>query len=140
MPELISFGREIALVLGVRGNDDRQLLDDGQPVAGDVQLARVVGEQADGREPEIDENLVADPPLPLVRAEAELQVGLDRVVAALLQLVGLELVEQADAASLLRHVEENSTLLLRDAGERVVELLAAVAAKRVEGVAGQSEE
>src|SRR5450830_1062866 len=138
MPELISFSRQVALVLGVGRNDDRHLLDDSQSVTGDTQLARVVGEQTDCREPEIDEDLVADPPFSLVGAEAELKVGLDRVVSPLLQLVGLELVEQTDAAPFLRHVEENSALLLGDATECVIELLAAIAAQRVEDISSQA--
>ena len=56
----------------------------------------------------------------------------------LLQLVGPELVEQADAAALLGHVEEDARALLLDARERPLELLAAVAAERVEDVAGQA--
>ena len=56
----------------------------------------------------------------------------------LLQLVRLELVEQADAAALLRHVEQDAALLALDLRQRVLELLAAVAAQRVEDVAGQA--
>ena len=41
-------------------------------------------------------------------------------------------------AALLRHVEEHAALLGGDAAQREVELLAAVAAKRVEDVAGQA--
>ena len=55
-------------------------------------------------------------PIPYSRASAgkpELEVRLDGVEPLLLQLVGLELVQQADAAPLLRHVEEHAALLLR---------------------------
>ena len=41
-------------------------------------------------------------------------------------------------AALLRHVEEHAALLGGDARERLLELLAAVAAERVEDVAGQA--
>ena len=41
-------------------------------------------------------------------------------------------------AALLRHVEEHAALLGGDALERELELLAAVAAERVEDVAGQA--
>ena len=56
----------------------------------------------------------------------------------LLQLVRLQLVEQADAAALLRHVEQDAALLGRDQRQRELELLAAVAAQRVEDVAGEA--
>ena len=88
--------------------------------------------------PRSAEDLVADPPLARVGRKAELEVRLDGVEPLLLQLVRLELVEQADAASLLRHVEEHAAVLGGDAAEREVELLAAVAAQRVEDVAGEA--
>ena len=101
-------------------------------------LARIVREDPDGAQPEVGEDLVADPPLARVGREAELEVRLDRVEPLLLQLVRLELVQQADAASLLRHVEEDAALLGGDTPQREVELLAAVAAQRVEDVARET--
>src|SRR6185436_20758908 len=68
----------------------------------------------------------------------ELKVGLDGVEPCLLQLVGLQLVEEADASPFLRHVEEDTARLGRDALERELELVAAIAAERVEDVAGQA--
>ena len=103
-----------------------------------VSLLRVVREDADRRQPEVGEDLDADPVLARVGGEAELEVRLDRVEALLLQLVGLQLVQQADAAALLRHVEEHAALLGADPRERELELLAAVAAQRVEDVAGEA--
>src|SRR3712207_8117140 len=49
-------------------------------------------------------------------------------------VVGLELVEQADAAALLREVEQHAAALALDHRQRALELLAAVAAQRVEHV------
>src|SRR6202022_4665837 len=104
--ELLALRLEIARVLGVRGDLERHLIDDLEAEALDPgDLARVVREEANRREPEVGEDLRADPVVPGVGREAELGVRLDRVTALLLQLVGLELVEQADAATLLRHVE-----------------------------------
>ena len=90
------------------------------------------------RQAEVGEDLVADPPLARIGREAELEVRLDRVEPLLLQLVRLQLVQQADAAALLRHVEEDAALLGGDPPQREVELLAAVAAQRVEDVARQT--
>src|SRR6185369_2090702 len=68
----------------------------------------------------------------------ELQVRLDRVEPGLLELVGTKLVEQADAAALLRHVEEHAAILASDLEQGLVELFPAVAAKGVEDVSGQA--
>ena len=59
------------------------------------------------RQPEIREDLIADCIVARVGREAELGVGLDGVEALLLELVGAQLVEQADAASFLSHVEQH---------------------------------
>ena len=110
--ELVTFRGEITDVLR-RGRDlDRHLLHDLQAVALDAgDLLRVVREDADGRQAQLGEDLVPDAVVAHVGLEAELEVRLDRVQPVLLQLVGAELVEQADAAALLRHVEEHAALL-----------------------------
>ena len=66
------------------------------------------------REPEVDQDLGADAVVAQVGREAELEVGLDGVAGPLLQLVGAQLVEQADAAALLGDVEEHAAPLLGD--------------------------
>ena len=87
---------------------------------------------------EVAEDLGADPVVAEVGGQAELEVGLDRVGALLLELVGAELVEQPDPAPLLGEVEEDAPALLLDHRERRRELLAAVAAHAVEDVAGEA--
>src|SRR5262249_37725792 len=137
--ELVALRREVAGVLRLRRRLDRDLLDDlnAEPLDPD-DLLRVVREDPDGREAEVGEDLVADPVIPHVGCEAELEVRLDRVEPVLLQLVGLQLVEEADAPSLLCHVEKYTAVLGRYAFERLFELLAAVAAKRVKHVPGEA--
>ena len=88
--------------------------------------------------PEVDQDLRADAVVAQVGRQAELQVGVDGVEALLLQLVGAQLVEQADAAPLLGEVEQHALALLLDHRQRGLELLAAVAAQRVEDVAGEA--
>ena len=92
----------------------------------------------DRREPEVDQDLRADAVVAQVGRQAELEVGVDGVVALLLQLVGPELVQQADAAALLGEVEQHALPLLLDHRERRLELLAAVAAHRVEHIAREA--
>ncbi len=126
--ELLTFRGEVARVLGVGLDLERHLLDDGQSVAVEPrELARVVREDADRGQPEIGEDLVADPPFPRVGRKPEREVGLDGVEAVRLQLVRLQLVEKADSPSLLAHVEDDAAPFLLDARERRLELLAAVA-------------
>src|SRR5215210_510552 len=86
--ELIPLGRQVVAVLLVRRDLDRQLLDHYEAEAVDPgQLLRVVRQDSDRRQPEVGEDLVADAVVARVGGEAELEVGLDRVQALLLQLV-----------------------------------------------------
>src|SRR5262249_8058455 len=137
--ELSPLGGQIPAILALRRNLDRHLLHDGEAEAVDAgQLLRVVREDADRREAEVGEDLVADPVVARIGWEAGVGVRLDGVRTLLLQLVGAQLVEQADAAALLGHVEQHAAPLLLDLREGLLELLAAVAAERVEDVAGEA--
>ena len=114
-------------------------LDDLEPVAVDRDvLGRVVRHQAHLAHAEVAQDLAADAVVADVGREAELLVGRDGVVALVLQLVGLQLVDEADAAALLQEVEEHAAAGLDDLLHRELELLAAVAARRAEDVAGQA--
>ena len=137
--ELVPLGAQVRLVVRVGDVRDRDLVGDRQPVAGQAgDLLGVVGEDADARQPEVDENLGADAVVAQVGRQPELKVRLDRVEALLLELVGAQLVEQADAAPLLAEVEQHSQPLAFDPRQRGFELLAAVAAQRVEHVAREA--
>src|SRR5829696_2274130 len=139
MPELRLLRLQIPPVLSVGRNLDRHLLDDREAEALEADdLLRVVREDADRREAEVGEDLVPDTPVARVGGEAELEVRLDRVEAVFLQLVCAQLVEEADPAPLLGHVQEYAALLGADAAKREVELLAAVTTHGVEDVAGQT--
>ena len=65
-------------------------------------------------------------------------VGLDRVLALVLELVGAHLVEEPDPAPLLPHVDEDAAPLGLDPLQGLVELEPAIAAARVEDVARQA--
>src|ERR671937_806024 len=137
--ELVTFRGEIANVLGGRRGFDGHLFDHLEPEPFDAgDLLRVVREDADRRQAEVGEDLIADPVVAHVGLEPELEVRFDRVEPVLLQLVRAQLVQQSDPAALLRHVQKNTTLLGRDLRQRLLELLAAVAAQRVEHVAGEA--
>ena len=94
---------------------------------------------ADRRQPEVGEDLVADPVLARVGGEAEREVRLDGVEPCSWSSYACSLFEQADPAALLRHVEERRRALRpRSGASAQLELLAAVAAQRVEDVAGEA--
>ena len=77
--------------------------------------------------------------MPRVRRQAEVEVGVDGVAAPVLELVGLQLRDQPDPASLVpAQVDHDAAALGDDALERLVELGAAVAALAAEHVTGQA--
>src|SRR5690606_40741873 len=93
-------------------------------------LARVVRQQADRAQSEIEQNLRADAVVAQVRLETERLVRLHRVLPLVLQRIRADLVRQPDAAAFLPHVHERALSLLVDAPHGRVQLLAAVAAQR----------
>src|SRR4029450_2131316 len=139
VPGLVALGAGVLPVGLGRRNLDRYALRDVQTVAlEDNDLLRVVGQELEILDPEVDEDLGADAVAARAAVKPERGVGLDRVLAQILELVGPHLVEEPDPPPLLPHVHENAPPLGLDAGERLVELEAAVAPARVEHVAGEA--
>src|SRR5207249_3960421 len=138
--ELVALGLEIAPVVRVGRRHDRHALDDFEAVAFEAgALGGVVRDQPDLVQVEVGQDLHADAVVAAVGGEAERLVGLDGIEALLLlELVGTHLVAEADATALLPHVDEDAAALGSDLLEREVYLLAAVAAHRVEDVAGDA--
>src|SRR5450759_4394433 len=136
---LVPLGAQVAdiVVLGV--HLDVLAAGDAQAVALQRHdLLRVVGHDADRRESQVGEDLGADAVVAQVGGEAQFHVGLNGVQTLLLERVGLELVDEPDAAALLAHVEHDAEALRFVASQGLGELLAAVAAQRAEGVAGEA--
>jgi hypothetical protein len=94
----------------------------------------VVGQEADGVDPEVLQNLCADGIVPLVGPVSQHLIGLDGVVAFVLQVIGLQFVEEPNAATFLAEIEEHPRALRGDAAHGGVELFAAVAAKGPENI------
>src|SRR5206468_926039 len=138
--ELVALGLEIAPVVRVGRRHDRHALDDFEAVALEAgALGGVVREQPDLVQVEVGQDLHADPVVAAVGGEAEGFVRLDGIEAVLLlELVGAHLVAEADAPALLPRVNEDASPLGGDLLQRQVHLLAAVAAHRVEHVAGDA--
>src|SRR5262245_5484014 len=140
VPELLLLGAEILEVLLVRLHLEGYALDDGEPVALDPgALAGVVRDDAHLADAEVVEDLGAHAVVAQVRGEAEPLVRLHRVEPlAVLEAVRSDLVLEADAAAFLAHVEQHALALALDHAHGGLELLAAVAAPRAEGVARQA--
>ncbi len=139
MAEFFAFGFEVALEGGFGG--DGGVYAGGDADAGGFEggyFFGVVGDEADGGDVELLEDLGGEVEVAVVVAEAELEVGFDGVGAAVLELVGAELGHEADAAAFLVLVEQDARSLARDEPEGEVELVVAVAAQGVEDVAGEA--
>src|SRR5690606_26297055 len=139
VPQLVALRRQVAAVEVRRHHLDRLPARDLEPVPLEADdLPWVVREEPDRREPQIQEDLRANPEVPEIRLEAERFVRLNRVLALILERVRADLVREPDPPSLLTQVDDGALALLLDPAHRGVELLAAVAAERVEDVARQT--
>src|SRR5439155_3631888 len=101
-------------------------------------LLGVVGEEPDAVDTQVAQDLRADPVVPQILAEAELQVRLDGVPALVLERVGADLVRQPDPPALLMEIDEDAATGRGDQGERLLELIPAIAALGAEHVARQA--
>ena len=101
-------------------------------------LLGVVRQQPDPAKAQAAQHLGGRQIDPLVGVETQLLVGLDGVGAAVLQAIGAQLVHQADAAALLRQVEQQSGPRLGDGVDRAAQLIAAVAPQAAQEVAGKA--
>src|SRR5262245_22149991 len=101
-------------------------------------LLGVVGEQADEPHTQVAQDLRTDAVVAQVLPEPELEVGLDRVAALVLERVGADLVGEADASSLLVQVDQHAAARRGDQIERLAELVATVASLGAEHVSGQA--
>jgi hypothetical protein len=139
MSHLLAFGFEIAAPGLVISGDAGDALGYGH--AGGLEgadLIRVVREQAHGTDSEMAEDRAGKPVVAEVALEAELFVGFDGVGTLVLELVGAELVHEADAPALLELIDNDAASGGADFGEGDFELGAAVAAEAVENVAGEA--
>src|ERR1700733_315541 len=124
MPHPLALGAEVGDVLGVGGQLQRDPLGDVEAEALEsAVLDRVVGHEPHGGHAEVDQHLGPDAVLPAVDGEPLLQVGVHRVVALLLQLVGPDFVAQADAAALVAaQVDQDAAPFLLDQIQRGLQL------------------
>ena len=102
-------------------------------------MAWVVGEQPESADAEVREDLHPDPVIAPVGWVTEVDVGLDGVEPAVLQLVGAQLLEQPDPASLVpSEVDHGADTRVGDPLEGQPKLASTVAAARAEDIAGET--
>eukprot|EP01022_Parablepharisma_sp_SALTPOND_P024123 TRINITY_DN5305_c1_g4_i2.p1 TRINITY_DN5305_c1_g4~~TRINITY_DN5305_c1_g4_i2.p1 ORF type:complete len:914 (+),score=247.13 TRINITY_DN5305_c1_g4_i2:98-2839(+) len=139
VPHLVALGAQVGFVFGAGGYLQRHPLHHRKAVAlQSHHLLGVIGHQAHLADPQVGQDLRPDSIVAHVGREAQALVGLHGVGPSVLQLIGLELVHQADAPALLAHVQEHSAALVVDHLEGLGKLVAAVAAPGVKHVAGQA--
>ena len=127
---------EIALVILIGYNLNRHILYDFKSIClKSYTLGRIVGHKAHFAHTEVAQHLRSASVVALVRLKSEMGVGVDCVVAFLLQLVSLYLVHESYAASFLLHIHEHSLAFLLYHLHGFMELLSAVATLRAEHVA-----
>src|SRR5690606_40421548 len=90
-------------------------------------LGGVVGHEADRPDTQVLEDLGADAVLPEIGGETQGVVGLHRIQPLILEGVGPDLVEKADAPAFLAHVDEDAPALPLDVLEGRFQLGPAVA-------------
>ena len=81
---------------------------------------------------------LADAVVALIGAKAQQFVRFDGIGAAILQVVGADLVHQTDATAFLAQVQQRATTFVGDGLERGFQLKAAVTAQAEQGIAGQA--
>ena len=139
MPHAPRLGLQIAFVVRVGRHVQRQALDhrDAQALQGQ-HFGRVVGQQAHALHAQLLEHAGRHGVVAGIVGQAQQAVGLDRVGPRLLQRVGANLVDQADAPALLAQVQQHAAPGLGDGLQAGLKLSPAVTLQAVERVAGQA--
>ena len=138
MPQLVSFGVEVALIVRISLGSNGNLIDDLETVALETDhLFGIVGEQPNLPDAEIVEDLSPHPVVAQVGGEAQFLVGFHGIEALFLEFVGVDLGGESDSAAFLTQVEQDAAVL-GDAFQGGVELAPTIAAARAEDVAGEA--
>ena len=136
MTEAGGFRLEIRPVYRVGERWERDLLDANSARFERGGLGGVVGHQSHPFQSQLGQDRGGGTVLASVDGQTERGVRGDGVEPAILQRVGPQLVRQPDPPALLPEIEEYAGAIGDDGGQRTAELLAAVASKRSQHVAG----
>ena len=139
MPEFAGLGREVFLVVRVVVDLQRhtgRYID--THVAQRLDLARVVSHQLELADTQVIEHRQADGVVTLIRAKAQALIGFYGIRAAILQLIGADLVQQADTTAFLTQVEQDTAAFMGNRTQRRFELETAVATQTEQRIARQA--
>src|ERR1700733_2106464 len=115
MSHFCAFGLEIARIVRVGLSFDWKLFDNVKTVTFQSNdLFRVVGQEADLTNTEIDQYLRAGAVFPEIHWKPELFVCLDGVQALFLELIGTNFCRQSDSPSFLAHINEDAGAFFAD--------------------------
>ena len=107
-----------------------------------INLGRIVGHQANRLYAQQVEHPRRHGEIARFIGQAQPGVGIHRIKALILQLIGAQLVDEADAAPFLAQIEQHAPAarvgLLRHRGQRGVQLRPAIAFQAAQHVAGQA--
>ncbi len=95
----------------------------------------IVGQQPDRADPQVLEDQGGHMIIAFIGLMPQQEIGIYRVVACVLEVIGAQFVQKADAATFLAQVDKDSTFGGGNAMESLVQLLTAVAAERAEDIA-----
>ena len=139
VPALVALGGQILRV--VRRGPRQHAVRRYHVEAGLAQrrnFARIVSHEPHRRKAELLQHFAREIEAALILAEAQKLIGVVGVEALFLQAIGADLVGEAVAASLLVEVEHDAAALLAHGPDRAAQLIAAIAFKAAEEVAGQA--
>jgi len=139
MAHAFGLGLQVAdVVAPLTGEVLHTVLDVNTMVDQSLALEWVVRHEANRVDTDATQHLCGDAVGPGVRREPKGEVGVKRVVALVLQMVGLHLGEQADASSFLAKVDDGANARLLDGSHREAQLRAAIALQAAKGIAGEA--
>ena len=139
VPHAVFLGFQIPQVIGIGSDFDGNVLHDFQSVGLQTDtLDGIVGQQAHLMDTQVSQHLGTTSVVTLVGLEAEVYVGIYGVESFFLQLLGGNLVHQADAPAFLLHVDDDTFSLFLDGLHRLVKLFTAVTPLGSKDVAGHT--
>ena len=139
MPQFVALGGEVGFVVGVFAGVQRYTLRNFKAQRFErCYLAWIVCQKAQGMNLQVVEHGPAHRIAARIGGKAEFFIGLYSVGAAILQMIGLDLVAKAYVAAFLPQIENHAAAFARDAPHGLFKLRSAVAAQAEQGIACQA--
>lgn len=133
MPHQIPLDIEIVNILRFGGYNERNALFYLYSCIDQViQLQGIVGDEIETVDPQELQHLNPGRIISFISLESEMEIGIERIHALILELIGPDLVDQADAASFLAKIHKVASFL-RDHFKSTVQLRTTITFSRTEG-------